>query len=230
MKAVHNAKKGWFISSKRIKLEDQHFRAGELYPIIEVHKNGVTVLNEKREPSIIIFTLPCEHLEEGYEWDLLNNKREFRHIFPLETDNQPQIQKEKSKIDKSKEARKKTWKETAIKDWKETFKKNEKDLIKQQLKDQVTIIEDLSLQVKSLISDLKAYENKTDEAYKEQEELAIHAKTSIFGFSKNIQAILKNTGVLLKEDIEYMEQITIRTFIHQTDSILNPVYSDDSNE
>jgi len=199
MKAVHNAKKGWFISSKRIKNGDQNFINGNLYPIIEVHKNGVTVLNEKKETSIIIFTLPCEHLEEGYEWDLLNNKREFRHIFPLETDNQTPLQKEKSKIYNSKEVRKKIWKENAIKDWKETFKKNE-----------------------SLVADVERYENKLDESYKEQEQLAIHAKTSIFGFSKNIQAILRNTGVLLKEDIEYMEQITIRTFTHQTKPILDP--------
>jgi len=229
MKAVHNAKKGWFISSKRIKLGDQHFRAGELYPIIEVHKNGVTVLNEKKETSIIIFTLPCEHLEEGYEWDLLNNRREFRHIFPLETDNQPTLQKEKSKIDNSKESRRAKLKEAAEKAWREVAEKKEKKF-KQQIEDKDTIIENISRERESLIADIESYEKKLDEAYKEQEQLAIHAKTSIFGFSKNIQAILRNTGVLLKEDIEYMEQITTRTFIHQTDSILNPSYSDDSNE
>jgi len=229
MKAIHNAKKGWFISSGKIKLGDQHFINGNLYQIIAVHKNGVTVLNEKREPSIIIFTLPCEHLEEGYEWYLLNNKREFRHIFPLETDNQTQLEKENRKVDYSNEDSKKVTMENTEKAWKKNFKKQIKAL-EEKSENQSLVIENLLAKNESLVADVERYENKLDESYKEQEQLAIHAKTSIFGFSKNIQAILRNTGVLLKEDIEYMEQITIRTFIHQTDSILNPSYSDDSNE
>ncbi len=229
MKAVHNAKKGWFITSKRIKLGDQHFRAGELYPIIEVHKNGVTVLNEKREPSIIIFTLPCEHLEEGYEWDLLNNRREHRHTFPIEQHTQPQLEKENKKFDYINEDSKKVSMENIEKASEKNFKKQIKAL-EEKSENQSLVIENLLAKNESLVADVERYENKLDESYKEQEQLAIHAKTSIFGFSKNIQAILRNTGVLLKEDIEYMEKITKRTFIHQTDSILNPIYSDESNE
>jgi hypothetical protein len=228
MKAVHNAKKGWFITSKRIKKGDQDFINDKLYPIIEIHKNGVTVLNEKKEKSIIIFTLPCEHLEDGYEWDLLNNRTEHRHTFPIEPHTQPKLEKENKKVEYSNEASKKVTIENVEKGWEKNFKKQIKGL-EEKSENQSLVIENLLAKNESLVADVERYENKLDESYKEQEQLAIHAKTSIFGFSKNIQAILRNTGVLLKEDIEYMEQITIRTFIHQTDSILNPSFND-SNE
>jgi len=228
MKAVHNAKKGWFISSKRIKLGDQHFINGNLYQIIEVHKNGVTVLNEKREPSIIIFTLPCEHLEEGYEWDLLNNKREFRHIFPLESDTQPQIQKEKSKIDNSKEIL------IVSKDLKEAFDNYSEKFIEKKQKN--STVEKLNFEntfIKNEIElyqkDIESYVKKLDDSYKEQEELSDYATEAITNFSQNLQAILSNTGVLIEEDIKYMENLAKRAFKHKIEPILNPSFND-SNE
>jgi hypothetical protein len=226
MKAVHNAKKGWFISSKRIKLGDQHFINGNLYQIIEVHKNGVTVLNEKREPSIIIFTLPCEHLEEGYEWDLLNNKREFRHIFPLETDNQPQIQKEKSKIDNSKEPRKTKLKETCDNYSEKFIEKKQKDSTVEKLYFENTFIKN---EIELYQKDIESYVKKLDDSYKEQEELADYATEAITNFSQNLQAILSNTGVLIEEDIKYMENLAKRAFKHKIEPILNPSFND-SNE
>jgi|688.fasta_scaffold59030_6 hypothetical protein len=228
MKAVHNAKKGWFITSKRIKKGDQDFINGNLYQIIAVHKNGVTVLNEKREPSIIIFTLPCEHLEEGYEWDLLNNKREFRHIFPLETDNQPQIQKEKSKIDNSKEIL------IVSKDLKEAFDNYSEKFIEKKQKD--STVEKLYFEntfIKNEIElyqkDIESYVKKLDDSYKEQEELSDYATEAITNFSQNLQAILSNTGVLIEEDIKYMENLAKRAFKHKIEPILNPSFND-SNE
>ena len=228
MKAVHNAKKGWFISSKRIKLGNQHFINGNLYQIIAVHKNGVTVLNEKREPSIIIFTLPCEHLEEGYEWDLLNNKREFRHIFPLETDNQPQIQKEKSKIDNSKEIL------IVSKDLKEAFdnysekfmEKKQKDSTVEKLYFENTFIKN---EIELYQKDIESYVKKLDDSYKEQEELSDYATEAITNFSQNLQAILSNTGVLIEEDIKYMENLAKRAFKHKIEPILNPSFNDSND-
>jgi hypothetical protein len=226
MKAVHNAKKGWFITSKRIKKGDQDFINGNLYQIIAVHKNGVAVLNEKREPSIIIFTLPCEHLEEGYEWDLLNNKREFRHIFPLESDTQPQIQKEKSKIDNSKEPRKTKLKE-ACDNYSEKFmEKKQKDSTVEKLYFENTFIKN---EIELYQKDIESYVKKLDDSYKEQEELSDYATEAITNFSQNLQAILSNTGVLIEEDIKYMENLAKRAFKHKIEPILNPSFNDSND-
>ena len=219
MKAVHNAKKGWFISSNKIKLGDQHFRAGNLYEIIEIQKNGVIVIDEQRKRSLIIFTLPCEHLQPGHEWELYNSARVFYPTFPKENNkrNNPSIEA------------KKIAKETLENAWGKHFKKKVKAL-EEKLQDKTMIIENILAENGSLVADIERYENKLDESYKEQEVLAAHAQAVITGFSNDIQAILSNTGVLLQEDIKYVESLAKRAFTHQTKPILDPNSCNDSNE
>ena len=248
MKAVHNAKKGWFISSNKIKLGDQHFRAGNLYEIIEIQKNGVIVIDEQGKRSLIIFTLPCEHLQPGHEWDLYNRNRVFHPTFPKENEktthtpfrkentkgNRPSIESKKitvtiknweqvaeNKTINPNKARKKIAKETLENAWGKYFKKKAKAL-EEKLQDKTIIIENLLAENGSLVADIENYENKLDESYKEQEVLAAHAQAVITGFSNNIQIVLSNTGVLLKEDIKYFESLAKRAFVHQTKPILDP--------
>ena len=244
MKAVHNAKKGWFISSNKIKLGDQHFRAGNLYEIIEIQKNGVIVIDEQGKRSLIIFTLPCEHLQPGHEWDLYNKNRVFHPTFPKENTkgNNPSIESKKitvtiknweqvaeNKTINPNKARKKIAKETLKNAWGKYFKKKAR-ILEEKSENQAFVIENLLAQNGSLVADIENYENKLDESYKEQEVLVAHAQSVITGFSNNIQIVLSNTGVLLQEDIKYFESLAKRAFIHQTKPMIDPSCCANPNE